>query len=160
MRAANNENGVVLVEFALVLVPLLLIVIGFLQFGVAMHAKINGTHLSAEGARYIAVNQNPGLTDPAISAPDEMQKYIRSRAGTAFLRGAEVCIIYPNNPETSTSGMVGDPVLVTMSRVYGLEATSGLASLAGTIPTSIEVRSETTMRLEALPTKVPAGCTT
>lgn len=149
-----------MVEFAFVLVPLLLIVVGFLQLGVAMHAKINGTHLTAEGARYIAVNQNPGLTEPGLSPPT-MQNFIRQRAGTAFLRGATVCISYPVNQETSTSGKVGDPVKVTLDRIYGLGATHDLSLLteAGSNPpASINVHSETTMRLEALPTKVPAGC--
>lgn len=148
-----------MVEFALVLVPLLLLVVGFLQLGLAMNAKIDSTHLTAEGARYVAVNQNPGLTDPDID-PKTMENYIRNRAGTDALKEAKVCIEYPPNPVTNTSGRIGDPVRVTMSRPYGLDESSGIASLAGgSLPTSVTVSSETTMRLEALPTKIPAGCT-
>lgn len=157
MQARHREEGAVLVEFALVLVPLSLLVFGFLQLGIAMNAKIDATHLTAEGARYIVVNQNPGLTDPGLS-PKTLQSYIRSRADTADLRAkAVVCIAYPTNPETSTSGKVGDPVRVTVDYSYG-----NLVPLVGDRldppATSLQVASEATMRLEALPTKIPAGC--
>ncbi len=155
MQAPRSEQGAVLVEFALVLAPLLLLVFGFLQFGLAMNAKIDSTHLTAEGARYVVVNQNPGLTDPDIT-PKTLQNYIRSRADTTALKTATVCISYPQNPETSTSGKVGDPVRVTIGPVsYG----PFVGTLGGrTLPTA-PVTSEATMRLEALPTKIPAGCT-
>lgn len=148
-----------MVEFALVLPLLALLIFGFLKVGVAMNAKIDSTHLTAEGARYIAVNQNPGLTDPDIS-PKTMQNYIRSKADTDFLKGATVCISYPTNPETSTTGKVGDPVKVTVSHV--LQIVPNLPALPDPYdgPGDLPVASETTMRLEALPTKIPAGCLT
>jgi len=153
MQATHREDGAVLVEFALVLVPLLLLVFGFLQLGIAMNAKIDATHLTAESARYIAVNQKP---DPGQSLPD----YIRSRADTTDLREkAEICVEYPNNPETSTSGKVGDPVRVTLSYSYGPLVPLVGDALPGD-PTSLDVTSEATMRLEALPTKIPATCST
>jgi len=147
-----------MVEFALVLVPLLLIIFGFLEFGVAINAKIDATHLTAEGARYIAVGQNPGLTDPLIN-PKRMPYYIRSRADTDFLKQAKVCIDYPNNPATSTSGQVGDPVRVTLTHVYPIVPFVG-QKLAPVL-TSLSVTSETTMRLEAkgVPAKIPVECT-
>jgi Flp pilus assembly protein TadG len=146
---------VVLVEFALVLVPLLLIAFGFLFIGLAMNAKIAGTQATAEGARYIAVSQNPGLTEPSIT-PKTMQNYIRSRLDTAALRrDAVVCITYPTNPATSTSGKVGDPVKVTMTYTKSL-----IPLLQDNIHvTNVPVAAQATMRLEALPTTVPAGCT-
>jgi Flp pilus assembly protein TadG len=153
MHSGRREDGAVLVEFALVLTPLLLIIFGFLQFGIALNAKIDATHLTAEGARYIAVNQNPGLSEsPATS----MQNYIRGRANTDYLKGATVCIEYPTNPATSTSGKVGDPVRVTMARTYSIVPIVG-NQLVPNIA-SLNVTGETTMRLEALPTKVTAGC--
>ena len=155
MQSARKEDGAVLVEFALVLVPLLLIIFGFLQFGIALNAKIDSTHLTAEGARDIAVNQNPGLSEtPATS----MQNYLRSRADTDYLKLATVCVEYPTNPATSTSAKVGDPVRVTMARVYSILPIVG-NNLVPQI-TSLNVTSEATMRLEALPTNVTQGCTT
>lgn len=157
MRARHTQNGAVLVEFAFVLPVLVLIVFGFLKLGVAMNAKIDSTHLTAEGARYIVVNQNPGLSE---SPATTMQNYIRTRADTAFLKAAAVCISYPTNPETGTVGKVGDPVKVTISRA--LTILPGLKNVGGANKSpalgNIAVASEATMRLEALPTKIPGGC--
>ncbi len=157
MQVKRREDGAVMVEFALVLVPLVLLIFGFLQFGLAMNAKIDSTHLTAEGARYTAVNQNPGLTDPD-PAVSTLQEYIRSKADTAFLKTAQVCINYPTNPETGTQAKVGDPVQVTLGPI---SYTPFVGPLPGgfTLP-SVPVTSEATMRLEALPTNIPAGCVT
>ena len=152
MQATRREDGVAIVEFALVLVPLLLLVFGFLQFGIAMNAKIDATHLTAEAARYTVVNQNPGSPSQAL------EDYIRDRADTASLQEtAEVCIAYPTNSETSTAGKVGDPVRVTLA--YDYDLIPFLTSRLSGNPASLQVTSEATMRLEALPTKIPAGCT-
>ncbi len=150
MEGTRKQDGVVLVELTLVLPWLLLLTLGFLQFGMAMNAKIDSTHLTAEGARYIAVNQNPGLADPAIGT---MAAYIRSRGDTEDLRDeAVVCIEYPLNPETNTSRKVGDPVRVRM--FYDYDMVPGVGGLIDAATLAVE--SEATMRLEAVPTKINA----
>jgi len=140
MQAARREHGVVMVEFALVLPLLTVLIFGFLKFGVAMNAKIDSTHLTAEGARYIAVNQNPGSTQPT---PTTLQDYVRNRADTAELKTATVCVEYPDGSQ------VGDPVRVTMNHTYTIIPLFG----------PLLVTSEATMRLEAVPTNIAAGCT-
>lgn len=155
MQAGDREDGAVLVEFALVLPLLVLLLFGFLQFGIAMNAKIDSTHLTAEGARYIAVNQNPGASEsPATS----LQNYIRGRADTNELKLATVCVEYPVNPETSTSGQVGDPVRVTMAHPYSIFPFVNAKNVRFLGFTSVAVTSEATMRLEAVPSKITAGC--
>lgn len=152
MHATRRQEGAILVEFALVLVPLLLLIMGFLQLGIAMNAKIDATHLTAEGARYIAVNQNPGLPS------DTLQAYIRSKADTTDLKeNANICVEYPTNPETSTAGQVGDPVRVTLT--YDYDLIPFVSNRLEGNPSALAVTSEATMRLEAEPTNVPAGCT-
>lgn len=151
MKAARREDGVALVEFALVLPLLLFVCLGFLQFGLAMNAKIDATHLTAEGARYTAVNQNPG------GATQSLQQYIKSRADTARLRTATVCVSYPTNAATGTSGKVGDPVTVTIGPIDYVPLVGALPVIPSVLPTAA-VSSDATMRLEALPTNVPAGC--
>ncbi len=152
-----------LVEFVLVLPLLLFIVFGIVQFGFAMNAKIDATHLTAEGARYIAVNQNPGLTDASIS-PKTMQNFVLSRGDTQKFRDdARVCISYPTNPVTGTSAKVGDPVKVALDDLVFLSSDFSVGPLPWfgttlTIP-GLTVGGETTMRLEAEPTNIPAGCT-
>ena len=148
MSVVSREDGAVLVEFAIVVPVLLLLVVGMLQFGLVLNAWIDESHLTSSGARYAAVNQNPG--DPAGVA---LQDYIKQSADTADLQNsAKVCVEYPPNPETSTAGLVGDPVRVTMSYDYQL-----LPLIGGAL---ITVRGDATMRLEAAPDDIPAGCTT
>lgn len=147
MPAAKREDGAVLVEFALVLPLLLLLVLGTMQFGIFLNAKINETHLASSAARYAAVNHNPGS--------GSLQDHIKSLAGTTFLKeNAQVCIEYPVDTEDSTSGEPGDPVTATMAATYSLipylEDWLGFASLT--------VRGDATMRLETFPDDVPAGC--
>src|SRR5687767_9779325 len=115
MRFGHREDGAVLVEFALVLVPLALLVFGIMHFGLMLNAKIDETHLTNEAARYATVNQNPG------GDTQTLQDYILAQADTQHLRdNATLCVDYPEDPATGTAGGVGDPVRFTMSYTYDL----------------------------------------
>jgi hypothetical protein len=150
MRAVKREDGAVLVEFALVIPLLLLVVIGMMQFGILLNAKISETQLTASAARYAAVNQNPG-------DPDSLVEYIKLRAGTASLRNeGKVCLEYPVS-EDGSSGEPGDPVKVTMSYTYDLIPFLG-DKLTPAI-SSVTVTGDATMRLETFPDDIPEGCT-
>ena len=142
-----------LVEFALVLVLLLAVMFGIVDFGKAFNYWIDETHLANQGARYAAVNKNPG---PGGS----LQESIKERAntdelkngGTSSVDGAlNVCIDFPNG-----SSEVGDPVRVRVTTSYRwMSFLTGQADLAPT--TTID--GSATMRLEAKPTNFSAGCT-
>lgn len=152
MHATRRQDGAVMVEFALVLVPLLLLVLGILQFGLMLNAKIDQTHLTRDGARYAAVNQNPG------GGGGSLQSYILAKADTADLAtNGIVCVSYPTNSATGTSGKVGDPVRVTMTYTYNLLP---FMSARMGVPAAVPINASATMRLEALPTNNAAGCTT
>lgn len=149
MRTAKREGGAVLVEFALVLPLLLLVVLGTMQFGIFLNAKINETHLASSAARYAAVNHNP--------SSGALVDHIKALAGTQHLKdNAQVCIEYPVDPEDSTSGEPGDPVTVTMTATYSLIPYLD-EWLQGT-PASVTVKGDATMRLETFPEDIPAGC--
>jgi Flp pilus assembly protein TadG len=150
-RSAHGpEAGVALVEFALVLPLLLVLLFGMLDFGKAFNYWIDQTHLANEGARWAAVNKNPG--------GGTLQEYIQSQANTAELReggtdsvpGAiEICISFPNG-----TSQVGDPVRVTASASY-----NWLPFLGDRIGiTSTSISASATMRLEAVPSVYSAGC--
>jgi Flp pilus assembly protein TadG len=149
MRLLNNERGTSLVEFALVLPLLLLILFGVLDFGKAFNYRNDQTHLAAEGARWAVVNANPG--------GGSLQQYIKDQADSAELRSlAQVCIEFPTNSETGTSGQVGDPVSVTVKSDYNwIPFLSSGAGGGLTLPTTIS--GSATMRLEALPTNFSVG---
>lgn len=151
----HREDGQALVEFALVLPVLLLILLGIVDFGKTMNYWNDSTHLTAEAARYAAVNRKP---DPASAL--SLQQQILNQTDTAELRtggtdsvgtAAQVCVEFPNG----TPVKIGDPVRVRMSFTYSwipfLADAGGLASAT--------VASSTVMRLEAVPTTFFAGCT-
>ena len=153
MKAARREDGAVLVEFALVLAPLLFLIFGFMYIGLAVNAKIDATHLTAEAARYIAVNQNPG-------SPGPINTYILDRGGTAAIKNGTLTICLQSNAEKSppTSGQVGDPVKVVLqANSANLVPLVGSLPLIGSVTTltipTLTAMGETTMRLEAVPSK-------
>jgi Flp pilus assembly protein TadG len=141
-----SERGTALVEFALVVPILLVVLFGMTDFGKAFNYWIDQTHLANEGARWAVVNSNPGS--------GSLQQYILSQADTSELQGrAHVCISFPSNPATGTSGLVGDPVRVTVTSTY-----PWLPFLGGRMGvTSTAIAGTSTMRLEALPTNYSAG---
>jgi Flp pilus assembly protein TadG len=148
MRLVSDQRGTSLVEFALILPVLALILFGLLDFAKAFNYWNDQTHLAAEGARFAVVNSNPG-------GSQTLQQYLQQQADTSELRGlAVVCIAFPNNPDTGTSGQVGDPVQVTVkSRYTWIPFVASKASLS---PTTT-ITGSAIMRLEALPTSYAAG---
>jgi len=150
-RISQEESGAALIEFALVLPLLLVLLLGMLDFGKAYNYWIDTTHLSATGARWAAVNNNPG--DGAT-----LQESIRDEADTAELRDGgtnaiadpvQVCIDFPD--DTSN---VGDPVRVTVTAGYNFLNFVG----AKTGITNASISNSSTMRLEQVPTDYSAGC--
>lgn len=144
------ESGVALVEFALVLPVLLVLLLGMLDFGKAFNYWIDETHLANEGARWAAVDKNPGS--------GSLQQYIRSQANTTELQNGgtawvaapiQICISFPNGTSN-----VGDPVRVTASATYNWLPFIGTRIGITQTPLS----ASATMRLEAKPTVYSAGC--
>ena len=146
----NREDGQALVEFALVAPLLLIILLGILSFGKAFNYWNDANQLSAEGARFAAVNRKPAPGDPA-----SLQQQIRLQGDTAELRNggtsdvptpSQVCIDFPN-----TTSKIGDPVRVRMTFTYNWLPILDLG-VSNTISTTA------VMRLESLPTNFTAGC--
>jgi Flp pilus assembly protein TadG len=147
----HREDGQALVEFALVAPLLLMILLGIISFGKAFNYWNDANHLSAEGARYAAVNRKPNPADPA-----SLQQQIRLQGDTNELRNggttdvptaSQVCVDFPNG-----TSAIGDPVRVTMKFTYHWIPILR-AAVASTTVTSTAV-----MRLEGLPTNYVAGC--
>lgn len=131
-------------EFALILPVLALLLFGMLDFGKAFNYWIDETHLANEGARYAAVNKNPG---PGAS----LQQSIKSQADSADLRDKlEVCITFPG----AGGAAVGEPVQVRVSSNYTF--LDFIADRLGV--TDKTITSTSTMRLERTPTNLIPGC--
>ena len=79
----RDESGAALVEFALVAPVLLLLLLGMVDFGRAYNYWIDSTHLVHTGARWAAVNKNPGPGATLQESIRERVRRIRERHGLA-----------------------------------------------------------------------------
>ena len=55
-RRQDRESGQAMVEFALILFPLLLLVAGIIQFGIGLNYWLDMKRIANQGARWAAVN--------------------------------------------------------------------------------------------------------
>lgn len=143
--ASRSQDGQAIVEFALVLPVLLLLVVGMLEFGRAIHYWIDSTHLANEGARYAAVNRNPGPGGSLAQTLADKGSTSELRDGSASVTPLQVCIDYPNG-----TSAVGDPVRVRASTTYTF------IPFMNVLP--VTITGEANMRLERRPDVSIAGC--
>ena len=138
------------------MIPILAVVLfGMIDLGRAFNYWNDATHLTAEGARFAAVNRKP---DPGSGL--SLQAQIHNQADTDELRNggtssvasaSQVCIDFPNGTSN-----IGDPVRVTMSFTYNWLPLPALVDEPDFASSMID--SSTVMRLEAPPTNYAAGC--
>jgi Flp pilus assembly protein TadG len=161
----SDERGAALTEFALVLPLLLLLLLGMIDFGKAINYWIDETHLANEGARWAAVNNNPGS-----GAGLSLQQYILGQTDTGELRGTvrgtqqtahaaavKICFYKASDGSSVATGAVGDTVEVIVS--YDYNWLHYLTAKAGIGP-STTITGKSAMRVEAPPTNYTSdsGC--
>lgn len=142
---ARREDGQALVEMALVLPLLLVVVFGILEFGRLLNYWLDQNHIASQGARYAAVNRNPGGGTLAsylqgLGTTDELRT--GSSSVTDPLR---VCVSFPDGTSD-----VGDPVRVRATSTYNF------LPILDLLP--VTVTGEADMRLEVRPGAGIAGC--
>jgi hypothetical protein len=139
---AREERGVTTVEFALLLPLIVLFLFGVSEWGIALNAANDQTHIAAEVARYAAVNEDPG-------GSETLQSWGKRQLDQKGTTGDEVCISFPEGSE------IGDPVKVefkskkSMLPVIKAKALSSIA---------IPIVGTAEMRVEVSPTNYAAGC--
>jgi Flp pilus assembly protein TadG len=153
-RRLRGESGAAIVEFALILPFLCLFIVLILDFGRAFNYWIDTTHLASEGARLAAV-------DSVGPDPVTLQAYIRSKADTNELKNGgsrwiedplEVCV----NP--GGTGVVGDPVEVTVTTTYKFLPISNLGIPGLGDVADMQIQGKATMRREVVAENVSSGC--
>jgi len=129
MRRLHSDSGAVAVEFALVMVPLLLILFGIIDFGFAFNNQLAVTAAAREGARIMAVESNKAdaATD-AIKAVKAASTQLKPPVADD-----KVAFTYMNlatNPPTQVascaSGGVNAMVAVTVTVTYEMHSTTGM----------------------------------
>jgi hypothetical protein len=174
-RLLRAQHGTAMVEAALVLPILLLLALGIVDFGRAMNYWNDVNQLAADGARYAAVDNNPG-EETADIADDDFRHWIRLQADTGELQDgtvADASVPGGRRPSESTTGplrvcigkpgqgsitaadtAVGKPIEVVVETDYNLIPFLGEKTKFATV----KIRGTAVMRLEQKYT-MATGCT-
>jgi Flp pilus assembly protein TadG len=127
----RNEQGTAVVEFALIALPLCLIVFGILDFGRALNYFNDVTQLAGQGARAAAVNQNVDGTQ----ADSTFQAKLAAEADSPEMTNkVQVCIV-------TMPTAVGQPVTVSVK--YRFHFNAIIAKIPITLRSTQSMRSET-----------------
>lgn len=151
----DRESGQAMVEFALILFPLLVLVAGIIYFGIGLNYWLDMQRIANQGARWAAVNNWPPecprgsvscTQTPACEAATRngatLQNTLRCQALASGLEdNVQVSICYPAGTER-----VGDPVRVHLASDFNF------FWVLDTV--QIELVAEATMRLEQRPTLI------
>jgi hypothetical protein len=171
-----------MVEFALIMPILLFLVLGIVDFGRAINYWNDVNQIAADGARYAAVNKNPG-NDVTPTPIADFREWLRTQAETGELRDStaagstpadcpdaptaradscsssitsklKVCVESP----TSEPLTIGHPVRIRVESSYNLIPFLGQKTSFG----SVAIKGSAVMRLEqnyATSTMGATGCT-
>ena len=170
-----------MVELALVLPILVVLAVGIVDFGRAMNYWNDVNQIAADGARFAAVNRNPG-DDPSTASVDmDFREWLRSQAITSELkdgtldgdpahcpdtsdptcsqsvvRKLKVCIESGASPAEPLT--VGHPIRIRVESAYNLVPFHMLPGIDKTNTTgSVNIKGSAVMRLEQTYTG-PTGC--
>ena len=139
-RGRDRESGQAMVEFALILFPLLLLVVGIIQFGIALNFWLDMNRLANQGARFAVVNCGPGATPPACQP--NLKTWLE---GEALSNGnnpvATICYEAVTGPNSTPA--VGDAVTVELTQPFTFRPIVTLGT--------INLTAKATMRLEQAP---------
>jgi hypothetical protein len=123
----NRESGQATVEFALILLPLMILVSGIIYFGIGLNYWLDMNRIANQGARWAVVNnwspeclrtdttctQTPACSGVARTRV-KLQNTLKCMATTKGLQdGVSVDICYPSGTNDA-----GDPVRVRLQQPY------------------------------------------
>jgi Flp pilus assembly protein TadG len=100
VKRLRGDSGATAVEFALVMLPLLLLLMGVIDFGLAFHTKLSMSAAAREGVRVMAISNDAAkarttirnAAGPSVSLTDA-QIFVTSTCTAGA--NAEVTITFP-----------------------------------------------------------------
>jgi hypothetical protein len=137
----ERERGQAMVEFALILFPLLLLVVGIIQFGILLNFWLDMNRIANQGARFAAVNCGPA-TNPSHCNPS-LQSWLQQQALSQG-NNPQVTICYEGG-KTGATADVGDAVTVRLTQPFTFRPIVSIGT--------INLTAKATMRLEQKPSK-------
>ena len=145
MRRARDDEGAVLIEFAIVIGLFFLLVFGMVDFGLAINTKTQMTNAGREGARLGTVDLDPGAVELRVrEAADNLEQTILTVSVTCEKPDDSACTGSFAAGDLR-NGVTGDSVVVTLDYQYNL-----ITPLPGFIDSDnkIDLQSVTEMRIE------------
>lgn len=134
---ARDNKGQELVEYALTLPILLLLVLGIMEFGLAIFAYNTVANAAREGARVGAVLKGDTLDD---AMRQEIEDAVISRTGGLWLTEGNISV-------TETVVITDTAIRVTVNYTHPL--ITGMIMKAAGGNATLQLRSQATMRREA-----------
>lgn len=113
IRRARNERGATAVEFALMLVPMLAIIFGLIQYGLYFYSAQTGSNTANATARQLSVGN--------CQSGSALQTYVDNQLGAAKTGSATVTRVYENPDGTTPASPapanvgIGGTVTVTIT---------------------------------------------
>lgn len=106
---SKKEKGQAMVEFALVLIPMLILIGGIIDFGWIFYHKVIVNNAAREGARYAAIHSK----DTTLETDTEA--LINGILPPTFIKGVDSISVDPNCPATGdiTVSITGDVDILT-----------------------------------------------
>ncbi len=144
-RLWRREEGAAMVEFSLILMVLLLIILGIIQFGFMFYTKYVITCASREGARYGAVYKTSPTGDrlaPAAYSPS-IESVVRSYVGN-LVSNVEDDLTVELEGDGYATGSPGADLVVRVRCRNPMDLLSGLIPALS----NITFQSETVMKVE------------
>lgn len=102
-RHERDDGGAAAVEFALVLVPILVVLFGLIQYGLYFYAAQTGSNAVNAAARQLSVGN--------CQASSELQDFVDDQLGPAATAGANITQTWTRADGSAASGPADDGVL-------------------------------------------------
>ena len=148
----DPESGQAMVEFALIFIPLIMVVGGIIYFGIGLNYWLDMNRVANQGARSAAVDNWPAQclrTETSCTSSSTSCATVLAAGSKATLQNVLRCsarnnptvtICYPG--KTAATATVGDPVQVKLTAPYKFFFFDSVR---------ITLTARATMRLEQLP---------
>ncbi|MCP9222845.1 pilus assembly protein [Erythrobacter sp. LQ02-29] len=121
-RIARDERGATIVEFALILIPLLTVIIAGLDFGYQSYVRAVMQGAVNDAARRASV-QNPELAYAGDSVEDQVEQMIRDQIGSIAI-GADIDVKQTSFYRFSSIGNA-EPLLTDVNKNGRFDANDG-----------------------------------
>ncbi len=120
MKPVRSDRGATAVEFALVILPLALLLMGIIDFGRAYSQQLELSSAAREGARVMAVQNNSAqaISKTHVQAPDaQVSVVVRDKLGALV-----------GSCNTAGVALTRLPYMATVTATYPLESLTGFFS--------------------------------